>query len=563
MESLLNKVCTLKKYIESLTIETPINLTVKTSNGTVYNQISIKVENYGYGDAYYLSFDDTYVAYKYNSNYYDTGTAHFSFTVIGGEDVNNPDVIQIMQSMCSFIMCAPNDSSESLDNKSIEFNMMTLTKFPQISDSIDGIFRIRYCSYYDSYEDMYYYSTLTANCIDFTNAADFGGKLYFRGTSDTGISIYYDFASGRWYDAWDCQLVKEPIFEDFKYTGLENNEEFMSWLTANAKISLKKSKNTRVSNVNGCDLIISYDFGNDYALPAMPISAPVNHNSAFSIINDLYMVSRIEVFGQFLEIYTYRDKPIAGEDVDYVQAHGIITIAPGGSASLVEDEYNSGTQRIEILDLPLIITNFNCSELSTNPEFIQWLADANVKVIPESIENAIIEFASDMDVCPMEVGDYVGKNFLVSYKLNGKQESYISNTLRFMPGDNIGDVAGILIGTLENYCLMYSYDDYSWHHPNSNEIPEAVTISYFYIPELNENPEFKQWIYANSEDVYFAKGINTVSELLTDISDSCRILEGHSDKIYAQDVSHKILNSLGRHVNYYEGNVTLISGGES
>lgn len=469
--------------------------------------------------------------------------------------MDDPKTIEVMKIMYQYFMYPPNSSPDSLDNKSIEFNS-TLTAPPKDLGVINGFFTI-YVYYHDGPYDRHYYPYMTAHTMDFTKP----GRIEFKGP--TGIYCVYNYNTAMWENSLGDQLnssargpdgsiIIDPVgnvvlyddpivFEDFKYTGLENNEEFMEWVSKNAKIRSKKNRDKKISNLNRGDLVF---YGLDslilYPFDKGICSGELQHDEGTFLTSDFY------ANGGSIQSDAVR-RVIESEGAlgpgDY---NCVITIVGGGCYIM----YENGFQ--EYLNSPITIKN---CRVEADPDIITCLSsDEQISFVPENIQRTILKLLPTLDpgaTPALFSGCRIGA--VVSYKLGERERTQVVNYM--MKDDETGQLMFYTsyrpaFGQYE-YDLGYSYREGRWYcigsdGTPSNELTHDVTFKYFTVKSstatTEQISELYDWIRNNSVYIYASKGINTFDELLTEISDVIRSQRGYGGEINAQDIVPLLLS---------------------
>lgn len=557
MESLMNKRCLFTNslsYFSSLE-NFILNLTFKSSNSnSMYYQIRV-LTNYWSDSSNelqsetYLYFDNGAVG-QWNPaesrwNYW--GPAYID--IVGGDDVDSEWALNTMYMLTPYIMYPPNNSKESLDNKVIEFNPV-LTPFPSsiandyIYGSANGEFKIRYT--YNGEECI-----TTGNCISFPpEDAVYNRAITFFGTSSVIVEYKYNISSWGIYGTDEC--ITDVVFEDFNYTGLENNETFMNWLTKNAKLSPKYNKDKKIKLPNrlyGTTLNMISTTNSRLAFDY------TGNSDCQGVINGKYNITGVSIYDNTIDFDIFY-RVYIGETGDGGALPGdymcVASFQPDKVIFVMDNGYTT------TWNYPVSIENFFCPTLDRVPEVIEYFISNSTIT---DIKNAIIKFKptlSDWALPPPEGFSLIkyGINTLVSYTLNGEPRSYIAEDIVAEYHENAPCITIRCAGDGDlNIC--YDYDDARWHHIDGEYI-ENVTLSYFNSSELNENPDFINWVYANAEDVCFAKGINSTEDLLTNVSKAIQYQKGYAHKINAQDIVTEIVNLSPREVvEEWDGTVVI------
>ena len=544
MESLLGKKLYLKSQSEVSVTDFPINLTFEY-NGRAYNQIRItcRDDDSGVWDFY---FDDELMAWGYgNTLHWDSWGGYIIIT--GGTDVDNPAAIETMLNISERVMCAPNHSAESLDNKVLEFKPR-LTTFPYELEElgvINGIFKIR-CDGGTTCNGI-----ITANTVDFSNAGY--GKIVFKGYAGYQCTYNYNVApSGQWVDQRGA-VIENVVFEDFKYTGLENNSKFMSWLSKNAKISPKRYKDRKIVTFRDITTL-RFRLGADAC--AYPPAIFYEANAGGYIVRSDTKPGneeRLRIIQITLdatswcirtELYVpqYNREDWMPSDTGYYD--GTFYTNPSGGMLILDNgqQINWGE--------PITITNFNCDVLGWNPDFIDWFTDsATLDITLRSVLGATVKFSPILSEPALFSSDwyYYSVNGRMSYKLAGQQRTEWLDGITYMhfggddftPSERLAFCSPSTAGDGTTPYLGYSFAEQRWYYSGSDEVPEDVIITFGRLGEdygWENNLEFSKWVCDNADDFYVAKGINTFEELVTGICELLRFNRENHAKIYVQDI---------------------------
>ena len=567
MESLLGKRCFLKRSFAISEEDFPINLT-GICEKMMFNKIKIVKDPWVFGnDKYGLCFcngDDIIdVVGEIYEGIFNIGVDTW-FTVTGGEDVNDPTTIENIASMCKYIVCEQSYFQKSLDFKIIEFNRK-IVGFPvsDMSLNIDGEFKIRFGG---ETGDVLY-----ANSIELDNSAT--SKIKFIGSLDKLEYSYYD-KTWKWYrrngDRYvllsDCSVV---VFEDFMYTGLENNEEFMRWLAKNAKITPKKHKDMKVTSLKGgCTLVFEKGVHADLAplarLAGRAFGGELN-GSSYHRLEPFYIDKYGNIMADSVQTVPYKDDS-TGEIIP--DRGGIVPnygpSVPGNYNCHIDFHsawcyltYENGLQ--QKLDYPVTITNVDDS--IEDPYLIDYLQGACIKIIPAYVNGGTYEFKSVLSAFPT-IGegrqDAVARG-MVSYNLDGNEiVRYIEHMVLIPSSSNqsIDQIEFVLGVDDTSPVIGYSFVEQKWYCSDSDAVPEYVTIKHF-APVLILNfcvdwHAFSKWVVENTNNFYMVKGSNTFEEFLTEICDLIRVRDPgshgrHTEKIRkfsAQDTLSRLSDIL-------------------
>ena len=529
MESLLGKRCFLKRSFAISEEDFPINLT-GTCGNMMFNKIKIVKDPWEIGnDQYGLCFcngdDIIYIVGSIYEGIFNNGVDTW-FTVTGGEDVNDPTTIEKIVSMCKYIVCEESYFQKSLDFKIIEFNRK-IVGFP-VSDTllkIDGEFKIRL----DNVLCFY------ANSIEFDRAAS---KIKFIGAIET-LERYLGSGDTIWllrrnngYGSSDISVV---VCEDFMYTGLEGNEEFMRWLAKNAKITPKKHKDRKITNLKGCTLI--FEAGSYLPLPPLArVAGKAFTGNLNGSSSHWLQPGYIDESGHVMADSVQR-VPIEEDRIDYEPVPDYGPSVPGDYNCIIFFgydycvlTYDTGLQ--QTLSYPVTITNVD--DYTEDPYLIDYLLESGVKIIPAYVNGGTYEFKSVLSAFPT-IGEgmrtWVGARGMVSYNLSGNEIVRYIESMGLIPSSSsnqsVDRIEFEFVADGSSHAIGYSFVEQKWYCSDSDAVPEDVTIKHF-APVLISNfcvdwHAFSKWVVENTNNFYMVKGSNTFEEFLTEICDLIRV----------------------------------------
>ena len=559
MDSLLGKMCFLKRRFAISEEDFPINLTGTIEN-VIFNQIKIVEDPWEAGnERVSLCFcNGDYIIDNagdiYNGIFSSIGTV--VFTITGGEGVNDPNTIEKIVNMCEYIMLERSYSQKSLDCKIIEFNRK-IVGFP-VSDmplKIDGEFKIRL----NNYQCFY------ANSIELDR---FASKFKFIGAVET-LEGYFFFDSGdtTWLlcrnNGDGSSEFSVVVCEDFMYTGLENNEEFMQWLSRNAKITPKKHKDRKVTSLKGgCTLVFEKGFYFGLApltrLARSAFGGNLN-GSPFHRLEPFY----IDEYGNMMANSVQRVPTKDDAEGEIVPDYG--PSLPGDynchiffGYDCCHLTYENGLQ--QTLDYPVTITNVDTNNEA--PYLIDYLLESGVKIIPAYVNGGTYEFKSVLSAFPTigEGRQYTGAYGIVSYNLAGNEIVRYIEHMSLVPSSSSNQSIDRIVFVLGEGAtapvIGYSFVEQKWYCSDSEAVPEDVTIKHFTpVPISNfcvDWHTFSKWVVENTNSFYMVKGSNTFEEFLTEICDIIRVHDPdshgrHNEKIRkfnAQDALSKLSDIL-------------------
>lgn len=554
MKTLKDKIFWLHSYIQFtdyINTHPNINLTFK-NDGYTYHQIKTGiVDEYG---VELLYFDDIIVGHS------TPGTLRYGLKctgkihIIGGEDVENPDVIELFKIISeNRYQNAPNDSIDSLDNKSIKFNPK-LTVLPPKADlyrkQFYGVFkgRLVYNVYEDGYEE---YIPFTANCIKFIDEPLYSnyGIKFINDNYGEDTNITYSFVSQEWSAAGQTCV---PVFEEFKYTGLEDNEEFMKWLSENAEITTRKNKDKKLINLENCTIykaLFAYDFfETKVTIPSIDIRV---------YDGVIYNKKNANIF-TFDKIWfdAYRIHFEGWCNVIDENQEGYPSTKGSYYADLIFDRgfafvsYGNGMQAHINDELIMSISYFPA--FNEDQDFIEGLV-GNFDIQPESVERAIIKFPMCIlpDI-PLPAGERMLTSNISCETNDGTIKLHHTSTINILKvyPQNEGNYSfEILINGYASYGSIKCRRDgvlFYCDLDNEEHLLTSVTFRCWFMQELefennvDKNKEFIDWIYKNAEEVKFVKGTNTIEELLEELCDIIRYFLAYTKKINAQDIPYYV-----------------------
>lgn len=518
IKSLLNKRCVLyNPYSAGDPAGTNFtaNLNFVNLAGEVFNEI------YWNGRTSTLNYRARYHSYEVTFNPVNAKDSEIIIT--GGEDVNNPDVIDFIKHHFS-IYSQQNNSNESLDNKIIEFNP-TLTSLPGGLEYVIGTFSY-YCicnneKYYGFSDTIYIYN----NEILLSRGSD------LRYSFEINEWWYRDYYTGNEY------IAEKVVFTNFKYTGLEENEEFMGWLSQNAKTSLKRNEDKKLISASNIDLTIpsqSNYLGDCFKTTYYPCEFLLNIEKYDRYMSDKTIT--LDYGGIVFDVnyHNYYDEngnlPIP--EVAEGTYLGVITYVNNKWYFVLENGYQEELG----VDENLTLKNFSLLYNKNDIDFVNWIVD-NCEYKPTSIRNAIIKFKPQLTKISLMPGDYECKLYM-SYTLNGELKSFLTNNVRILT-NAIGDDDSIL--TIIFNDIVYSKTSNRWE-TDEEEAIQDVTIHYCdWTVDDSQKPDFINWLYENAE-IIFAKGINTFDEFFEEIAIALKVKKNDISPINAQYMVSDIVN---------------------